>query len=320
MRKAAAFASCLLFLASLALNACGRKEAPGGEEKRLTVVTTLFPLYDFARNVGGRKADVSLLLPPGVEPHSFEPKPGNLLRLQKADIFVYTGDFMEPWATVLIEGVQRPDLIVVDSSRGVALRSRLQAEGPLGGGKAPGGGGPGTPIDPHIWLDLANAKIIVENILAAFVKKDPAGRAFYEKNAESYKSRLSELDERFRKGLASCRTRLFVHGGHYAFNYLAARYGLTYISVYGPTPDREPSPRHLAEIVQEMKRRNIKYIFYEELLRPRMAQTIAQETGARLLPLNGGHNVTKEELERGVSFISILERDLDNLKVGLQCR
>jgi zinc transport system substrate-binding protein len=160
---------------------------------------------------------------------------------------------------------------------------------------------------------------MVDNILAGFIRKDPGNRSFYEANATAYKARLRELDEKFRKGLASCDTRLFVHGGHYAFNYLARRYNLSYVSVYGFSPDAEPSPRHLADIVHEMRLHHIKYVFYEELLQPRMAETIAQETGARLLPLNGGHNVTKEELRNGVTFISLLDRDLDNLKVGLQC-
>ena len=161
---------------------------------------------------------------------------------------------------------------------------------------------------------------MVDNILAGCIRKDPQNRSFYEKNATAYKARLRELDENFRKGLASCETRLFVHGGHYAFNYLARRYNLSYVSAYGFSPDAEPSPRHVADIVQEIRRHNIKYVFYEELLQPRMAETIAQETGARLLPLNGGHNVTAEELRKGATFIGLLERDLYNLRKGLQCR
>ena len=342
MRKTAAVSLCLIALVLLAAVpflwccACSRQEAgrPAAERApgRLVVVTTLFPLYDFARSIGGDKAEVSLLLPPGVEPHSFEPKPADLMRIHKADIFVYTGDFMEPWATVLVKGVGKDGPLIVDSSRGIALQPQTQGAGEsriktgartgTGAVPAPEGAHAGAAhsADPHIWLDFGNAQVMVDNILTAFAARDPANRAFYEKNALSYMARLAALDEEFRKGLASCTTRLFVHGGHYAFSYLARRYGLTYVSVYGLTPDAEPSVSRLAWLVGEMRLSGVKYVFYEELIQPRMAETLASETGAALLPLNGGHNVTRDQMEKGVTFIAIMESDLKNLRMGLQCR
>ena len=201
------------------------------------------------------------------------------------------------------------------------LPEKGAAGAPHGGaGSVAASSGSQGQVDPHIWLDLGNARIMVENILAAFVKKDPGHRSFYEENAMAYEAELHRLDERFRHGLADCETRLFVHGGHYAFHYLARQYHLSYVSVYGFSPDSEPSPRHLAALVREVRQHRIKYIFYEELLQPRLAETIAEETGAGLLSLNGGHNVTKAELDKGVTFISLLDHDLDNLRRGLQCR
>jgi zinc transport system substrate-binding protein len=161
---------------------------------------------------------------------------------------------------------------------------------------------------------------MTDTILAGFAKKDPKNKGLYEENASAYKAKLRRLDEEFRNGLNNCKTRLFVHGGHYAFNYLARRYDLTYVSAYGSSPNAEPSPRHLAEIIQKIRQQKVGYVFYEELIQPRLAETIARETGARLLPLNGGHNVSKEELDKGVTFISLLQQDLTNLKIGLQCR
>ncbi|OPY70610.1 MAG: High-affinity zinc uptake system binding-protein ZnuA precursor [Syntrophorhabdaceae bacterium PtaU1.Bin034] len=299
---------------------CQRTPEPS-QKKRLQVVTTLFPLYDFARNVGGDKAEVGLLLPPGVEPHSFEPKPRDIVRVNQADIFVFTGNFMEPWAAALLKGADRQKLVVVDSSRGIALRPEAETEEPDShAGKNHHKHVHSDAIDPHIWLDFGNAQKMVDNILEGFITKDPQNRAFYEKNAAAYKARLRDLDDHFKEGLQNCETRLFVHGGHYAFNYLAQRYNLSYVSVYGFSPNAEPSPAHLVDIVQKIRRYRIKYVFYEELLQPRVADTIARETGAGLLPLNGGHNVTKEELERGVTFISLMEQDLKNLRTGLQCR
>ncbi len=312
---------CLALLITLVLSGCSDKGRPESQQKKLHVVTTLFPLYDFARNVGGDRAEVTLLLPPGVEPHSFEPRPQDILKIHRADIFVYTGPFMEPWAEGIIKG-SRGQALVVDSSEGVALRPEIKENGANGHNEAHGhdAHGKSEVIDPHIWLDLGNAQKMVDNIAAGFIRKDPEGRAVYEKNAAAYKARLQQLDEKFKKGLADCRTRLFVHGGHYAFNYLARRYNLIYVSVYGFSPNAEPSPRHLADIIRQMKRSGTKYVFYEELIQPRIAETIARETGATLLPLNGGHNVTREELQKGVTFISLLEGDLANLRIGLECR
>ena len=284
------------------------------------MVTTLFPLYDFCKNVGGEKARVTLLLPPGIEPHSFDPKPRDILRINEADLFVFTGSFMEPWATDLIKGIQGKRIVVVDSSKGVALLKEVPVEDTEEEGQHHSHGSNQEPIDPHIWLDPGNAQRMVDNILAGFVQRDPGNKGFYQANAVAYKAQLRQLDEEFRTGLSNCETRLFVHGGHYAFNYLARRYNLTYVSVYGFSPNAEPSPRHLADIIRTMKQHRTGNIFYEELIQPRVAGMIAGETGAKLLPLNGGHNVTKEELNRGVSFISLLEQDLKNLRTGLQCR
>jgi zinc transport system substrate-binding protein len=228
---------------------------------------------------------------------------------------------MEPWASDLLKGIGSAKLVVVDSSRGVGLLSEREGHAPaVSEGSDAAHPLDHGPTDPHIWLDLGNAQQMVDNILKGFIQKDPQNKEFYERNAATYKGALDELDRRFRSGLSKCESKLFVHGGHYAFSYLARRYVLTYVSAYGLSPNSEPSPQRMAEIIETIRQNDVHYIFYEELIRPRVAETIASETNARLLPLNGGHNVTKDELKRGVSFISILEKDLDSFKEGLQCR
>ncbi len=322
MKKALLFLVCVVFPAALVFSGCSPSRDHARQEAKLHVVTSLFPLYDFARAVGGEKARVVLLLPPGVEPHSFEPTPRDIIEVNEADIFVYTGGSMEPWAASVIKGVDRRKLVVIDSSRGVTARQRQEGAPSEDEHSAhqEAEGNRGEVMDPHIWLDLDNAQKMVDNILAGFIGKDAADKGFFEQNAALYKSRLRRLDEQFRESLGQCKTRLFIHGGHYAFNYLAKRYGLAYVSAYGFSPDAEPSPKHLADMIQMIRRHNAKYVFYEELIQPRVAETLGRETGAKLLALNGGHNVTAEEMKRGVTFISLLEQDLENLKVGLQCR
>jgi len=278
------------------------------ENKKLQVVTTLFPLYDFSKNIGQDKVDVILLLPPGVEPHSFDPKPGDIIFINNADIFIYTGKFMEPWAEDILKSVANKNLLVVDASSGINLISL-----------APEGQNKNTAsIDPHIWLDFDNDKTIIDLITAAFVKKDPKNKLFYEKNAEEYKSKLTELDREYMSTLSYCKSKKIIYAGHYAFGYLVKRYGLEYIAVQGLSPDAEPTANDLINIINQIKENNIKYIFYEELSSPKIAEMLSKETGTKLLFLNPGANISKEQLESGVTFISIMKNNLENLKIGLE--
>jgi len=286
----------------------GQKPAPGVQ--KIKVVTTLFPLYDFAKNIGGDKVLVSLLLPPGVEPHSFEPKPADIIRINEADIFVYTGKFMEPWAEDVIKGVSNKSLSVVDASKGVKMLPAVSLDREESS----------AALDPHIWLDFDNGKIMVANIAEALESKDPAGQNFYAQNTQSYDNQLNELDMEFRSSLSDCRSREIVYAGHYAFGYPAARYGLKYAAAQGVSPDSEPTANDLIALIKQIKKNRINYIFYEELTSPRIAQTIADETDAKILLLNAAHNVTRDQFEKGVSFIDIMKSDLANLKTGLECR
>lgn len=306
--------SIVLFLfIPLILASCEKKSEIAIEE-RLKVITTLFPLYDFAKNIGRQKADVTLLLPPGVEPHSFEPKPADIIRINEADIFIFTGRYMEPWVEDILKGIGGRGLVIIDSSKDITLMEgdeQIEHEHKHGYWK----------IDPHIWLDFSNTQKMIDNILEGFLKKDSANKDFYLKNAESYKTKINELDKKFRDSLSSCKKDLIIHGGHFAFGYLAKRYNLKYLSAYrGFSPDTEPTPRDLIELSKKLKENDLKYVFYEELIYPKVAEAISRETGAKLLMLHGAHNVTAGELTRGVTFISLMEENLRNLKIGLECR
>jgi zinc transport system substrate-binding protein len=296
--------------------ACQKKEAqaPGTPHPKLTVVTTLFPLYDFAKAVAGDKAEVRLLLPPGVEPHSFEPKPEDMVRVSKADMVVYTNEFMEPWAVKMLKTIATKP-VVVDASKGVALIKAGPEEAAEHAGEADPHGG----MDPHIWLDFANAQIMVQNIADGLVAKDPANRDYYLANAHAYQLELKKLDEEFKVGLSNCSKKVFLHGGHFAFGYLAKRYGLSYRSAQAINPDSEPTPAKIAGLIREMRSNGLKFVYCEELLSPATAEMIARETGATVLLLNGAHNVSKEDFDKKVSFLSLMRQNLVNLRKGMQC-
>jgi len=286
-----------------------RAAPPAGSARKLKVVATLFPLYDMAFAIGGANTEVSLLLPPGVEPHSFDPKPGDMARINQADVFIYTGALMEPWAEDLLKSVSNKDLLAVNAGRAAGF-----------GVRGAGLGEDGRHEDPHIWLDFDNARLMARHIAAALEEKDPSNSAVYRKAATAYDGRLAALDAAYKTGLSSCRTKEIVYGGHYAFAYLARRYGLRYFAAQGLSPDAEPTARDLAALVDQIRKDKIKFVFYEELTSPRIAETLAAETGAKMLMLSAAHNISKDQLLRGVSFFDILQNDLDSLREGLECR
>lgn len=319
VRTAVFMAMCLAVVC-----ACQKKEVPlsPSAQKKLTVVTTLFPLYDFARTIGGDKAEVRLILPPGVEPHSFEPRPEDAARVTKADLFVFTNEYMEPWAMKFVKGLNAGNITLVDSSKGVVfLKAGIEEEGE---GEHDGHNGKGHhhhagAMDPHIWLDFGNAQIMVDNIAAAMCAKDPLNKGYYLANAAAYKAELAKLDGEYRAGLSTCAKRVFLHGGHYAFGYLAHRYGLRYESASAVNADAEPTPAQLIALVKQVKASGLKYVYSEELLSPRVAEMIARESGASVLLLHAAHNVGKDDFEKGVTFISLMKRNLANLRTGLEC-
>ncbi len=276
---------------------------------KLKVVATIFPLYDFARQIGGEDADVSLLIPPGTEPHSFDPRPENIIAANRAEIFLYTNNIMEPWANSLLKSLRSPKLLLVEAGKGIPLadeHSEHRFER--------------ASHDPHIWLDLEKAQKIADNILENFISKKPAKRELYQSNARKLKETLADLDRKFSAVLKTCKHNTVVHGGHFAFGHLAKRYNLRYVSASGFSPDAEPSPQNLVKMSKILKNEGLKHIFYEELVTPRIAEVIAKETGASLILLHGGHNISKQELDNGTTFISLMERNLENIKVGLQCK
>jgi zinc transport system substrate-binding protein len=296
--------------------------------EKLQVVATIFPVYDFARQIGGDLVETTLLLPPGVEAHSFSPTPKDIARISKADILVYTGKYMEPWVEDLLKGIENKDLCVIDASKGIELMgeehhdhegAEHEKEGEHHTDEAEhhhhGG------VDPHIWLDPLLVQKMVQTIAAGFAAQDVGNATIYQKNAQAYSRQLGDLDAQIRQMLTSCKHKEIIYGGHFAFGYFARRYGLEHTSPYdGFAPNAEPSPKNIAELIDKIKTTGVKVIYYEELLEPKVAKAISQETGATMLLLHGAHNVSKAEREQGVTYLAIMQANLANLKIGLECQ
>ena len=303
----------LLFLLLLFfLSSCQPAKESGREDQKLRVIATIFPLYDFARSIGGDKIKVTMLLPPGTDAHHYELKPEDIIKVSKADIFLFTNFEMEQWAYKIINAAEKnTNMLAIETGAGAFLLP-LNEEGEEHKNHV-------SKFDPHIWLDMDNAQKMVDNIATAFIKKDSRNSDYYLKNAHNYKLKLIALDQRYRAELTKCKTKTVLHAGHWAFAYLAKKYNLNYIAAYNVSADAEPSPQKIVALVEQVKRQGVTYIYYENMVNPRLAQMIARETGAGLLELNNGHDVSKTDIKNGESFISLMEKNLINLKKGMQC-
>ena len=294
----------------------------GAEEEKVSVVTSIFPLYDFASQVGGDFVDVKLLLPPGVEAHGFSPTPNDMVTVTRAELFLYTGNALEPWAGTIVAslGTERGKVVEV----GKEIQYTKDDPVNSGGENAADSNHEGhhhLGEDPHIWLDPHLAMKMVEVIGAALSEVDPEHSEVYRNNSEAYIRDLQLFDSRTEQILRDCKVRTIVSGGHFAFGSFARRYGLTAVSPFrGYSPNAQPSPKAIVGLVKVVRKTGSTVIFHEELIEPKVARIVAGETGGRLMLLHGVHNVSRKELEQGETYLSLMRKNVENLKQGLQCQ
>lgn len=302
----------LTLLGLVLIFSCQQANDPDPKDKKLRVIATIFPVYDFARHIGGDKITVTMLLPPGTDAHHYELKPDDIIKATKADIFLFTNFELEQWAYKIISAADKnTNMQAVETGSG-AMMLRLNKEEDEHEAHPAG-------FDPHIWLDMDNAQKMADNITSAFIKKDPRNSGYYLKNAADYKRRLADMDQKYRTTLAACKTRTVLHAGHRAFAYLTSRYHLKYIAAYNVFADAEPEPQTIFALIDQIRNENVSHVYYEDMMNPRLAKTISRETGAGLLKLNNGHDVTRTDLEKGETFLSLMEKNLVNFQKGLRC-
>ncbi|WP_139194286.1 metal ABC transporter substrate-binding protein [Bacillus sp. MUM 13] len=290
-----------------ALSGCQSSSNENGREGngKLKIVTTFYPMYDFAKNIAGNNASVKILIPAGVEPHDWEPSTKDLIDIQNADVFIYNGASMENWVNKVLQSINQKNLTVIEASKGL----------PLADGKGEGDSNVQS-LDPHVWLDPALAKKEAENIYRGLVKKDPAHKKDYEKNYLAFSKKLNVLDANFKKTAKHAKRKEFVTQ-HTAFSYLAKQYGLKQIAVAGLSPDQEPSLKGLEEIANEVQKRHIKTVFFETLTSPKVAHTLAKEVHAKTDVLNPLEGLTDKEQKQGLDYIAVMEKNRKALEHAL---
>jgi zinc transport system substrate-binding protein len=310
------------FAALLTLIGC--QQAPPPVPAKPLVVATFYPLWEFSRQIAGDWAEVVSLLPPGVEPHDWEPSPADIARLERARVFVYNGAGFEGWVDRLLPDMQRRGAIVVEATRGLPLAAADQprhadaAHAPQHKGhthKAPAQTAP----DPHVWLDPVLAQAQVETIRAGLAQAEPGHATAFQDASRRFTATLRELHQKFEQGLAQCGRRDIVVS-HAAFTYLARRYQLLQVPITGLAPESEPSPADLAAVARFARRHKVRHIFFETLISAKLAETLAREVGARTLVLNPIEGLTPEEAAAGKGYTALMEANLANLRTALDCQ
>lgn len=298
-----------IFITGLTGKARQEENAESAEGK-LRVMASFYTMADFAEKIGGDRTDITCMVPAGTEPHDWEPSTTDITGLERADVFIYNGAGMEHWAEDVTESLENKKLLVVEASQGVKLHAE-EAHDHEGHSHSHGG------YDPHVWLDPNNAKLEMENIKNAFVQADPDNGTYYEANYDKWAKAAEELDRKYREALADFAGRQVVTA-HEAYGYLCSAYGLEQVGIDGLSPDQEPNPKRMADIIDFVRENQIRAVFFEELSGSKTAETVAVETGIRLLALSPLEGLSGEELEAGEDYFSVMEKNLEQLLISLE--
>lgn len=312
----------ILSAAAFVLVGCGTSgsDESAVSEDGIRVVTTFYPMYDFAKNVVGDNGEVSVLLDAGQESHGYEPTPQDIAAIADADVFVYNSDEMETWVPSVLESIESSDVIVVEAAGDIALfelEEGAAAEAAHSDEEGTEEGEDAHSVDPHVWLDPVYAQEEVAAILAGILEADEANKESYEANAADFNEKLAELDAAYQTAFGSAENRTFVVQ-HAAFGYIARRYDLTEVAVSNVSSDAEPDPAKLAELQQFMIDNQITTVYYSDSASSKTAETLAEEAGASLEVLSPLEGITDKDQEAGKDYLSVMEENLTALKKVIQ--
>lgn len=333
-------------VAIFGLTACSNQDK--ADAHKLKIVTTNFAEYDFARQITGDKADVKMLLKPGAESHSYEPSPQDIKTIQDSDLFVYVGGDSDEWVGDILESMDKKpntfklmdavDLMEEEVKEGMvhehhdddkdccdehkeheheheheehadkheehADKHEEHADEPE--------------MDEHVWTSPVNAIKIVEKMSAEIIKLDPNNADTYKKNTEEYIKKLQKLDGEFREVVKNGKRKEIVVGDRFPFLYFVKEYGIEYYAAFpGCSKDTDTNPATIAFLTEKVKEDNIPVVFHIELSNEQMSKAIAEATGAKSELLNAVHNISDEDFKKGVTYIDLMEHNVEVLKEAL---
>jgi zinc transport system substrate-binding protein len=294
---------------------CTQKKNNKVQNGKITITATIFPPYDFVRAVAADKVNLSMLLPPASESHSFEPTPKDIITIQNSDIFIYVGGESDAWVNRILESMDTRNMTIISLMDTVDVVEEEVVEGMEEEEEEE----EGVAYDEHVWTSPQNAVRIVRSITDALCTADTANADFYRQNAKEYIAQLDELDTEFQAVVSNTKHKTIVFGDRFPFRYFADRYGLSYFAAFpGCSTETEPSAGTVAFLIEKMKHEHIPVVFHIELGNERMADAVAEETGAEKLLLHACHNISKKDFENGIGYADLMRKNVENLRRALQ--
>ncbi len=286
------------------------------DDKKIEVITTFYPVYEFTKGVVGNEGNVNLLMKAGTEPHDFEPTTKDIKKIQDADAFVYMDDNMETWLPSVKKAIKSKDVNYIEGTGDMILAPGTSEEhdheehGDHKGHEEEHA----HKYDPHVWLSPYRSITVVENIRDSLIKKYPDKAEQFTANADSYINKLKELDKEYKDTLLTAKQKSFVTQ-HSAFGYMALDYGLKQIPINGVTPDTEPSAKRIGQLSKYVKKYDIKYIYFEENASNKVAKTLANEAGVKAKVLSPLEGLTSKEMKNGEDYFTVMRENLKALQL-----
>ena len=313
MKKLIIFMMILMLL----LSGCSKETVSGADSDRISIVTTVFPLYDFARAVAADKADISMLIKPGAEVHTFDPSPADIIAIQNADIFLYIGGEGDAWVETILSSMEDSDV------KAIKMMDYVETVCHDHEGEHKDHGHEhehehSHDIDEHIWTSLENAKLMIAAVSDAAGAADNSNAEYYNENAENYNLQIDNIIAEITDIVEESKTKKLIIADRFPFLYFTDEFGLEYISAFDACgSESEASAGVLADLIDEIEDIGAPYIFYAELSNKNIADIIEEQTGAESLELHSCHNVTRDDFENGETYVSIWQRNIEVLRKGL---
>jgi len=312
----------ILILLTLAAILCGlsgckkdKATVKRGTDDKINVTVTTFPSYDFVRRIAGDKVNLTMLLPPGAESHSFEPSPKDIITIQNSAVFIHGGGESDAWVDRILESMNTDKIKILTLIDAVDAVEEEIVEGMEEDEEEE----EETAYDEHVWTSPHNAILIVNAITELLCETDAVNAELYQQNVQAYIRQLVDLDKQFQDVVNGAWRKIIVFADRFPFRYFADAYGLTYYAAFpGCSTETEPSAATVAFLINKIKAEKIPVVFHIELSNERMADTICGETGAKKLLLHACHNVSKRDFDAGLGYLDFMRRNVENLREALR--
>lgn len=320
------FLSTVIICSLFSISGCGKTEKVQNSDGKISIVTTIFPYYDFVRQLAGDKADVRLLLSPGSDPHSYEPTPSDIVAIENCDIFIYNGGESDEWVDGVLSSIENKNVKVMKMMEYVTLRHEQSMDHnhehaeheDMDDNDEGHDHEEGEEYDEHIWTSIRNAERMSASIADELISVDSKNSDYYNEKKTDYISSLDSLDKKFTEVANNKKRDTLVFGDRFPFLYFVSDYDLGYECAFpGCSHETEPSTAVVSHLIDFTRENNIPVVFYLELSSGKIAQIISEDSSAKTMQFSSCHNVTKEDFENGATYISVMEQNLEALKEAL---